>query len=92
MQMVHIHNAAPNDEMSEEFLILGIRNLRSTLEVEDVAEGINSALSSVNSRGGMLNDDSAHVRRSTNTYATIEVSLVYSFLPFFLSHILSCSW
>lgn len=57
---MHFRTAVPIDEMSEEFLIFGIRNFRDMLEVEDVADGINSALTSVKTRGGMLNDVNAH--------------------------------
>jgi hypothetical protein len=60
--MVHFSNAAPDDEVSEEFLISGIMNFRDKLELDDVARGINTALDSVRNRGGRLNDDSAHVR------------------------------
>ena len=61
MQKAFFIYGVPNDESSEEFLILGIRDFQAELELEDVAGGINTALNSVRDRGGRLNDDSARV-------------------------------
>ncbi len=41
---------------------MSIRNFVDSLEVEDIAGGINRILSSVATRGGMLEEENAQVR------------------------------
>ena len=42
---------------------MSIRNFMNSLEVYDIADGINDVLSSVASRGGKLEDENAQVQR-----------------------------
>lgn len=61
-QIMHIRHARPQDAMDEELLLSNIRKFRGSLEVDEIADGISSVLSSVSQRGGLLNNDRARVR------------------------------
>lgn len=69
---MHIRHARPQDAMDEELLLSNIRKFRGSLEVDEIADGISSVLSSVSQRGGLLSNDRARVR----LYNSIELVLL----------------